>query len=213
MIFFVFLFPAFQLGLQRNWELLQFWFETMRVAVSPQAQQSPLWAQLLDPYAEDNQSIFAVLIRLFLPPSADFEAGSPVYSVIARVTAGTLLAALAALVFRQRREKDAVKELTDFGLFPMIMLFASPASEMHHYTLFYFPVLSALTLVQRERLSSGWRQMFLLALVVSGALFLLGILFGELNHFGAFVWGGLLLCGTLYFWRMSTARDAEGALA
>ncbi len=206
MVFFIFLFPALRLGMERNLSLLKFWFETMALAVSPRAQESPLWAQLLDPYAEDNQSIFAVLIRLFLPQSLNFETGSAVYRLAARGLGGLFLAAAAALVFKNRCEKTPVRELTDFSFFPMVMLFASPASETHHYTLFYLPVLSALTLVQDARLSDGWRRAFILALAVSGGLFLTGILFNELNHYGAFVWGGLLLCGTLYSWRWGAAR-------
>ncbi len=202
LVFFIFVAPALVLGISRNLQLLRFWVETMTLAVSPHAASSPLWAQLVDPYAEDNQSIFAVLIRLFLPAASNFEMHSSLIRLMARGIGMLLLTAAGALTFRSGSGKKSVEEFTDYAFFPMIMLLAAPVSEAHHYTVIFMPIMAALAWIQSESMTVLGGRVFGFAAGLASALLFGGLVYAPLNFDGAFVWASLLLCGTLFYCRL-----------
>lgn len=190
---FILLFPAAAVGWEKNLQYLQTWFEAMSLATSQQAQQSQLWAQLLDPYAEDNQSFYSVMMRLWGPERGEFTAGADQAVRLASRGLSLLLIGALGSVMLYRQSKGSRRGLfLEYSLFPMLMLYASPVSEGHHYTVLYLPVLAALLILQTPRKSPAfpWIQAAMGAAVLG---LLLGMIFDPLNHAGAFVWSSLVL--------------------
>ena len=69
---FFFLLPSLVIGFHQNWELLKIWRGLMSISQSDTAYQHYLWGELFTPFAEDNQSIYAVITRFVWPSEAPF---------------------------------------------------------------------------------------------------------------------------------------------
>ncbi|MBP9865426.1 MAG: DUF2029 domain-containing protein [Candidatus Omnitrophica bacterium] len=199
-ILFVFVIPGALVGWEQNLEYLRTWFETMRLATSQLAQQSQLWAQLLDPYSEDNQSLYSVLLRLLGPARDHFSPGSDMFvRGVSRGLAGVLLLMASGGMLLRGFKKINRGRLLEYSLFPMVMLYASPVSEDHHYTVIYLLYAAAFYLLADGELSVKVRRWIEAAVWICALSVLLGMIFDPLNFVGAMVWGTLVLWLTLFF--------------
>jgi len=205
-VLFVFIIPGALVGWELNLQYLRTWFEAMRLATSEQAQQSQLWSQLLDPYSEDNQSFYSVLLRLLGPARDQFTAGSDVFvRLLARGSAAILLALLSGVMVLRHLKKIKAGLFLEYSLFPMLMLYASPVSEDHHYTVLYLLFAAAFYLLRDVNLSGASRKGIEAAIWICAVSVLLGMISDSLNAFGAMVWGTLVLwlaLWTVHFMRI-----------
>lgn len=199
-ILFIFLIPSAVVGWEHNLEYLRTWFEAMRLATSQFAQQSQLWAQLLDPYSEDNQSVYSVLLRLAGPARDQFVAGSDTaVRLFSRVFGGVLLLMLSGMMCLRAVKKMKTGRFIEYALFPMVMLYASPVSEDHHYTVIYLMFAAAFYFIADTDLNPSVRRAVEIAMWVCTASVLLGMIFDPLNFGGAMLWGTMVLWLTLFF--------------
>lgn len=200
MIVFVFVIPGMVVGWDLNGEYLRTWYEAMKLATSEHAQQSQLWSQLLDPYSEDNQSFYSVLLRI-LGPARDqlVPGGDALVRLLSRGLGGLFLVMLSGLMVFRRIKKIKTGSFLEYALFPMLMLYASPVSEDHHYTVIYLLFVAAFYLLEDIRLSREARRGVAVAIWVCAFSVLLGMIFDPLNAVGAMVWGTLVLWLTLWF--------------
>ncbi len=199
---FFFLLPSLAIGFHTNWTLLENWRELMSLSQSDTAHRHYLWSELFTPFTEDNQSIYAVVTRLAWGSQEEFIRHSHAMTRI--ITSGVGIGLLALPFIKTRSgasspSQDSLPLLAEFSLFPMLMLFTSPVTQIHHYTVVYFLFLAALMLVGRfERESRS--QRFLLFSVWTCALSLtLGMIFSEAGDWGIPLWGSILLwCAVLF---------------
>jgi hypothetical protein len=198
MLLFVFLIPGTLVGWEHNLEYLRTWLEAMRLATSKLAQQSQLWSQLLDPYAEDNQSFYSVFMRLFGPAPEQFVAGADaLVRLLSRGLAIVLLVLLSGVMVLRGIKKTSAGRFLEYSLFPMLMLYASPVSEGHHYTVVYLLFAAAFYAITDVTLDLKSRRWIEAAIWICAFSFLLGMIFDPLNYKGAMVWGTLVLWLTL----------------
>ncbi len=193
-IVFTLLVPAAVLGWGKNLHFVHNWFQIMALGASPQAQTSQLWAQLLDPYAHDNQSFYAVALRLWGPSAEQLQPGADAaLRLWVRAAGLLLLGVLSGVSFYRKQLKIERGIFLEYALFPMAMLYLSPVSEAHHYTVVYLPVLAALWLLEEPEASKGGRIFLEGVLWFAALAVFLGLVFHPLNHAGAYVWGTLAL--------------------
>lgn len=199
-VLFIFVIPGAVVGWGHNLEYLQTWLEAMRLATSQFAQQSQLWGQLLDPYSEDNQSFYSVLLRLMGPARDQFVQGTDAFvRLLAQAAGGILLAMLSGVMVLRGIKKIKTGRFLEYSLFPMVMLYASPVSEDHHYTVIYLLFAAAFYLLADGKPSLTARKWIEAAIWVCALSLLLGMIFDPLNFVGAMVWGTLVLWLTLFF--------------
>ena len=209
-LIFILIVPAAAVGWDRNLTYLQTWFEAMRLATSKFAQQSQLWGQLLDPYAEDNQSFYSVMMRLWGPARDQLVPGADTMVRFAARGLALLLLALLAGAMLLRQRKNIQKGLfLEYALFSMVMLYASPVSESHHYTTVYLLFLTALSLLAGPSLGLAARRWVEAALWIAVGSLLLGMIFDSLNYAGAFVWGTFFLWAVLWIVHLSKILTAD----
>jgi len=199
---FFFLLPSLAIGFHQNWELLKTWRGLMSISQSDNAYQNYLWTELFTPFSEDNQSLYAVVTRFAWPSEAEFIGHS---NIIVRILTSVFSVVLLALPFIKTRatsplrKKDPLRLLAEFSLFPMLMLFASPVTQIHHYTVVYFLFLAALMMVghleQRAR-TARWPLVSVWACALSLTL---GMIFPWAGIWGLPLWGSMLLWGTVLF--------------
>jgi len=145
LVFFLLAFPSLVIGWDQNWSFLAEWNRILNHAASDAGQQSHIWSQLVTPFAPDNQSLYAVLTRWVWPSEAALAAGSNFWvRGGVRAFGAALLAALAFASRRKRAETGLKRLMLEYSLFPMLMLFVSPVSEIHHYTVLFMMFLAAL---------------------------------------------------------------------
>jgi len=172
------------------------WRGLMSISQSDGAHHSYLWAQLFTPFAEDNISIYAVVTRLAWPSEAQFIGHSNAF--VRCITSGTGILLL-VLPFIQTRNtpssigKNPLRTLAEFSLFPALMLFTSPVTQIHHYTVFYF--LFLVTLMTMKRLPRGyWPRTYLqVSLWTCAISLLLGMVVPLMGYWGIPLWGSMLL--------------------
>ena len=193
---FFFLIPSMIIGFHQNWELLMIWRGLMSISQSDGAHHNYLWAQLFTPFAEDNISIYAVVTRLAWPSEAQFIGHSNAF--VRLVTSGTGILLL-TLPFIQTKNtpsslaKNPLRALAEFSLFPALMLFTSPVTQIHHYTVFFF--LFLVTLMMIKRLPRGyWTRTYLqISLWTCAISLLLGMVVPLMGYWGIPLWGSMLL--------------------
>ena len=197
---FLFLLPSLAIGFHTNWELLETWKILMSVSQSDTAYQHFLWEELLTPFAEDNQSLYAIVTRLVWPSEAQFTGHSN--ASVRWITSG-LGVLLLALPFIQicktskSSTQDPLRSLAEFSLFPMLMLFTSPVTQIHHYTVIYFLFLAALMIMDRVPRESWTRKCLNLSLWACALSLTLGMIFPLMGYWGIPLWGSMLLWGVV----------------
>lgn len=198
--FFFFLFPSLFIGFHRNWELLKIWQGLMSISQSDEAYHSYLWAQLFTPFSNDNQSLYAVITRFAWPSEAQFIGYSNAF--VRYITSGLGVLFLALPFFRTRSAasktgQDPVALLTEFSLFPMLMLFTSSVTQIHHYTVTYFLFFTALLWMDRIPRGSRIRKCLGFSLWACALSLTLGMIFLKAGIWGVPLWGSMLLWGVV----------------
>lgn len=197
---FFFLLPSLAIGFQENWALLKTWKHLMSISQSDTASQHYLWGELFTPFAEDNQSLYAVITRFAWPSEAQFPGHSN--ALVRSITSGVGILLL-ALPFVKTREvpsisaNDPVRLLAEFSLFPMLMLFTSPVTQIHHYTVAYFLFLAALIMMDRAPRGSWPRKCLGFSLWACALSLTLGMIIPLVSYWGLPLWGSMLLWGTV----------------
>jgi len=199
---FFFLLPSLVVGFHQNWELLKIWQSLMSVSQSDTAYRHYLWGELFTPFAEDNQSFYSVLTRFVWHSQAHFIRR---YSMIVRWIATGVGIVLLVLPFIKARKispapaQDPLRSLAEFSLFPMLMLFASPVTQIHHYTVVYFLFLAALMLMDRAPQGSWTRKCLGAGLWLCALSLTLGMLVPVMGYWGIPLLGSMLLWGVVLF--------------
>ncbi|MFH0985128.1 MAG: glycosyltransferase family 87 protein [Candidatus Omnitrophota bacterium] len=197
---FLFLFPSAVIGFRQNWELLQIWQGLMSVSQSDGAYKHYLWGELFTPFTEDNQSIYAAVTRFVWPSLGSFigHSNAPVRFITSGL--GILLLALPFLPAQkkpQTQAEDPLRSLAEFSLFPMIMLFTSPVTQIHHYTVIYFLFLVTLMMMDRAPRGSWTRKCLGFSLWFCALFLTLGMVIPIVGYWGLPLWGSILLWGVV----------------
>jgi len=197
---FFFLFPSTIIGFDTNLALIKTWRGLMSASQSDTAYQHYLWGELFTPFADNRQSLYAVVTRLTWPSPEQFIGHS---NALVRFTTSGLGVLLLGLPFIRtqplspRAAKNPLVLLAEFSLFPMIMLFTSPVTQMHHYTVIYFLFLAALLLMDRAPRGSWARKSLGFSLWTCALSLTLGMIFSAAGDWGIPLWGSMLLWGTV----------------
>lgn len=200
---FFFLLPSLAIGFHQNWELLKIWQGLMSASQSDTAYHHYLWGELFTPFAGDNQSLYAVVTRLAWPSEAQFIGHSN--TLVRLITSGVGIVLLALPFIKSQKistasTQDPLRLLAEFSLFPMLMLFTSPVTQIHHYTVVYFLFLAAFMMMDRAPRGSWTRQCLEFSLWTCAISLTLGMIFSSAGYWGAPLWGSMLLWGVvLYF--------------
>ncbi len=193
---FFFLLPSLAIGFHQNWELLKIWQNLMSISQSDTAYQHYLWRELFTPFAGDNQSLYAVVTRFAWPSEISFIGHSN--SFVRFITTG-LGIFLLALPFMKARKisrvpaQNPLRSLAEFSLFPMLMLFTSPVTQIHHYTVVYFLFLAALMMMDCTPRESWARKCLGFSLWACALSLMLGMVVPLMGYWGIPLWGSLLL--------------------
>ncbi|MFH1800796.1 MAG: glycosyltransferase family 87 protein [Candidatus Omnitrophota bacterium] len=199
---FFFLLPSLVIGFHQNWELLKIWQGLMSVSQSDTVYHHYLWGELFTPFAEDNQSFYAVVTRLVWPSQAEFIGHS---NALVRFITSGLGVVLLALPFVKKQkatpdpEQDPLRSLAEFSLFPMLMLFTSPVTQIHHYTVIYFLFLVALMIMDRDPRGSWTRKCLGFSVWTCALSLTLGMIFSAAGYWGVPLWGSMFLWGVVLF--------------
>ena len=199
---FFFLFPSAVIGFDTNLTLVKTWRELMSASQSSTAYQHYLWGELFTPFADNRQSLYAVVTRLTWPSEAQFIGHS---NAMVRIITSSLSVLLLMLPFIGARStgtskiKDPLKLLVEFSLFPMLMLFTSPVTQIHHYTVIYFLFLAALMMMDRTPQKSMTHQCLFFSLWTCALSLVLGMIFSALGNWGIPLWGSMLLWGVVLY--------------
>jgi len=208
-LFFIFIFPLLGMSWEWNLRLIGDWIDRMQLGSSDLAYQSPLWVELFTLFARDNQSLFAVLTRLIWPDEATFIGHSNAgirYGVLGILFLSLFL--IARLRGNKNIEADPQKVFAEFSLFPMLMLFTAPITQIHHYTVLYLLILAALYLRDEVTLNSFSNKVLSVGIFVSVLFYLLGLIFSPLGHIGLPLWGSIFLWAAV-FWRLYFAPPSD----
>lgn len=197
---FLVLFPSLVIGFQQNWEHLKTWQGLMSEGSSILAYKHYLWSELFTPFADDNQSLYAVITRLAWQDQNDFITHPSNWVRILTTLSGGL--ALAGLFLKRKPsgtfpvpEKERPGLLAEYSLYPVMMLIFSPMAQVHHYTAVYFLYLAGFLMADAER----GRKLILTAIWGSATFFLLGLIVDPLAYWGLPMWGALLLWLVVFF--------------
>ncbi len=199
-VFFGLLLPSVIIGPEINWTLLKTWHSLMAAGSSDKAHTIYLWSELFTPFANDNQSLYAVVTRLAWPSEAQFVTGSNV--LIRTITSAIGIFLLGILFFKKLPPKtenaqNPVGLFAEYSLYPMLMLFASPVTQIHHYTNLYLLFLAALFLMEQLSKSSWKYRVLLVGFWVCASGVFLGYILEPLSAWGAPLWGSMLLWGAV----------------
>ncbi len=198
-LFFI-LWPSLAIGFHQNWELLKIWKGLMSISQSDTAYQNYLWGELFTPFAEDNQSLYAIITRFVWPSEAQFIGHSNELVRMATSGFGVLLLALPFIKTRKTSSdplKDPLRSLAEFSFFPMLMLFTSPVTQIHHYTVVYFLFLASLMMLDRIPRGSGAYRCLVGSLWACALSLTLGMIVPLAGYWGAPLWGSMLLWGVV----------------
>lgn len=193
-LFFVVILPSLCVGIERNFFWLSEYLRITSHAVSDKGYEGLLWQQLVTPFAEDNQSGYAVLTRLFWGTETAYIGHSNEgIRWITRAFAALVLALGAAAALRNPRRAPAKRLLLEYSLYPMLMLWVSPVTQNHHYTVLYLPFLAAALYIAEFAETQSKQKTFCQAgILTAGVLFLAGLVSEPLALLGLPLWGSLL---------------------
>lgn len=198
---FCFVFPSLVIGFSMNWELLKTWHSLMAIGSSDKAHTIYLWSELFTPFANDNQSLYAVVTRLAWPSEAQFVTGS---NVLIRTLTSAIGAFLLGILFfkklpaKTEKAQDPVGLFAEYSLYPMLMLFASPVTQIHHYTNLYLLFLAALFLLEQTPKNTLTHRSLLISFWVCAFSVFLGYVVEPLSAWGAPLWGSMLLWSAVF---------------
>lgn len=199
---FFFLLPSLVIGFDQNWKLLEIWQGLMTASQSKLAHQHYLWDELFTPFAEDNQSLYAVFTRYVWHSEIHFMRR---YSTLVRwITSGAGVVLLMLPFIKARRAtqtptQDTLKLLAEFSLFPMVMLFASPVTQIHHYTVTYFLFLAALMLMDHFPKGSWPRRGLAFSVWTCALSLTLGMIWPLIGYWGIPLWGSIFLWSAVLY--------------
>ncbi|HOW87470.1 MAG TPA: glycosyltransferase family 87 protein [Candidatus Omnitrophota bacterium] len=199
-VFFFFVFPSFVIGFETNFALLKTWVELMSFSQTSAAPQHYLWGELFTPFTDDNQSIYATVTRLAWGSQEAFIRYPNHFIKMMTSAIGFILLALPFLKTKKddiARAKDPLRSLTEFSLFLMIMLFASPVTQIHHYTVAYFLFLAALMTAEKCERRSWSRRSLWISMWLCAFCFIVGKIFWQAGEWGLPLWGSMLLWGVV----------------
>jgi hypothetical protein len=199
---FFFLLPSLTIGFHQNWELLKTWQGLMSASQSDTAYRHYLWGELFTPFAPKNQSFYAVVTRFAWPSQAQFIGQS---NALVRFITSGIGVVLVALPFIKTKKtssdpaQDPLRLLAEFSLFPMLMLFTSPVTQLHHYTVVYFLFLAALMLMDRAPRASWTRKCLGFGFWTCALSLTLGTISSAAAYWGVPLWGSMLLWGVVLY--------------
>lgn len=197
---FVFLIPGLVAGHERNLFWLAEYFRITSHAVSDKGHEGILWQQLVTPFAEDNQSAYAVLTRLFWGSESAYigHSNEPIRWIL-RIFSVLVIGIAAAAALRNPRRAPARRLLLEYSLYPMLMLWVSPVTQNHHYTALFLMLLSgALYLADETPASNAVKTRLGAGLLIAGFSFLAGLVSEPLAWWGLPVWGSMLGAALLF---------------
>jgi hypothetical protein len=197
---FFFLIPSLAIGFHQNWELLKIWHHLMSISQSDTAYQNYLWGELFTPFAEDNQSLYAVITRCAWPSESLFIGHSNAFVRYFTSGLGILLLALPFLKARNTAtvpSQDTLRSLAEFSLFPMLMLFTSPVTQIHHYTVAYFLFLASFMMMERIPRGSWTRKCLGASVWICALSLTLGMVIPLMGYWGIPLWGAMFLWSTV----------------
>lgn len=196
LLLFVFVFPSCVVGVRQNWELLKMWKDLMAAGSTDQARHHYLWSELFTPFAEDNQSFYAAITRLCWLSEEKFIVASN-HGI--RLLNSFLGFILLAILFLKKipaasvQYQDRPRLLAEYSLYPMLMLFVSPVSQVHHFTILFLLFLGALLLQNRYPGKSKDSRVFSVGIWIAAGSLLLGYLMQPLAFLGVPLWGSFIL--------------------
>ena len=79
----------------------------------------------------------------------------------------------------------------------MIMLFTSPVTQIHHYTVVYFLFLAAFMMMDRAPRGSWVRKCLGVAIWTCALSLTLGMTVPNMDYWGAPLWGSMFLWGVV----------------
>lgn len=180
---------------------LQIYYEAISGGTGDLAHQSYLWGELFTPFANDNQSFYAVLTRLYWKTESAFIGNSN--AVIRYINSFFLFSLIGSVLFSYFKAKSkthlvpSIREgFVYFTLLSCIMLFTSPVSQVHHFT--PIVMLNAAAFLQIQHRPS-FKKPLLSAMIICLLFFAFGMIFNFLAVIGLQLWGTLLLWFTILF--------------
>jgi hypothetical protein len=191
LVLLVWLIPACVFGMRGNQALLREWATTIALpATAPdQAAGNTRYSQMISPYIDRNQSVQAVTIRWLVGPGKDrVDTGREQLArrVATVINLGLLLVSAWACA-RGRAETDQPTTLLQQCVIILLMLFLSPVSWSHNYTVLALPAAVIIA-------ASGKYRACRVALIVFVAASLLDLAVPLFHVRGA------LLAGTVGLW-------------
>lgn len=215
-VFFALILPGLLAGHERNMFWLAEYLRLTSHAVSDRGYEGILWQQLVTPFAEDNQSLYAVLTRIAWGSEAAYIGHSnEIIRWAVRLAAALILAGGAAAALRNPKRSPAKRLLLEFSLYPMLMLWVSPVTQNHHYTAMFLLFLAGALYLTPDDSSEQRipeRNRFLAGLCLAGLSFLAGLIVEDLAWWGLPVWGTLLGASLMYvpaLWLTRTKENSE----
>ncbi|MFZ5801768.1 MAG: glycosyltransferase family 87 protein [Candidatus Omnitrophota bacterium] len=184
-LFFLFVFPGFFIGFEKNFGFVAEWLRVMQLAMADRGNETPLWRQLLTPFLEDNQSGYAVLTRWFWPSDESIygESNFGIRLAVQLFTAGML--GIFFWIAKKSTSRQHVDLLfAEFSLYPLLMLLTAPVAEMHHFTVLFASAIGIFLLFDQEKLTRAERILFDLALWSCLLAFTFGLIFDDLAYQG-----------------------------
>jgi len=193
---FVFALPSLLIGTEQNWFFVTEWNRIMSHAVSDLGHQSHIWRQLVNPFANDNLSLYAVVTRWSWPSESVMVANSnALIRWGIRVFGGFLLLILAFFSRKKTQETDKKQVVLEYSLFSVIAFFASPVASFHHYVMMYLMFLATFFYLDSLPKGSFAHRALSWGAFISFLFYLLGLASRK-----PFCLWGLPVLGLLAFW-------------
>lgn len=200
-VFFIWIYPNWILGAETNIFYLKEWWKVTSFAVSSKAHEGILWQQLVTPFAEDNQSLQAVITRLSYPnEQAYIQSPNPWTGWAVKGFLFISLLFLAKGTWKTNRLENSIPRLfLEYSLFPLLMLLGSPVTQNHHYTVLFL-IFFAVFLFQEENISDRWKKRLIQGILSSVLFFWSGWMIEKFAFLGFPVWGvlGLFILSIIF---------------
>lgn len=195
-ILFVVVLPSLFIGTEQNWFFVTEWNRIMSHAVSEAGHESHLWAQVVTPFAEDNQSLYATITRWVWPSESVLVANSNSFLRWGvRAFSFLLLGLLAFLSRKKREEVSREKLLLEYSLYTVLIFFASPVASLHHYIILYLMYLASFFYLEKVPRGSFSYQILSWGALIAFITYLLGLAARD-----PFCYWGFPVLGVLIFW-------------
>jgi hypothetical protein len=201
----MFVLPGAVFGIRGNAALLQRWVRTVAMPANrpDQSTGDVRYSQMISPYIDRNQSVQALAIR-WIAGSREETADRSREPLARRVAMGINLTLLlvSAWAFCRGGKGQVLMEVC---VVILLMLFMSPVSWSHNYTVLVLPLGTALAL----GFGANARPMRW-AMIVFGIAVLLALTVRPAHTFGGLLAGTLVLWGA-FVCRLTTEGTARGS--